>query len=71
MTVDELELYFETFGYPNEDIEILPGQYVLCANAKFFVESTILTLRTHSGNKRYKPYYDRLVLYYKKCKLIK
>ena len=38
------------------------GQYI--NNPKKFVESHTATLRFNSGNKHYKPYYDRLLLYY-------
>lgn len=68
MLIDEIELYFETFGYPDEDIEILPGHFVLCENAEHFVNSNLLCLRSHPGNKRYMPYFDHLNRYYQKAK---
>jgi hypothetical protein len=71
MIIDEIEMYFDVFGYPNEDIEILPGQFVLVENAEYFVQSSLLTLRTHPGNKRYMPYFERLNIYYKLANLIK
>jgi len=65
MNINELELYFETFGYGDEDIEIMPGVYVLCIHAEKFVTNVIATLRKHPGNQNYRPYYDLLLNYYK------
>jgi len=68
MNIDIIELYFQTFGYANEDIETLPGHFILVENSEYFVTSSLKCLRAHSGNKRFMPYYDELVLYYNKVK---
>lgn len=70
MQIDEIEMYFETFGFPNEDIEILPGHYVLCENAELFVNKNIACLRSHPGNKRYMSYFDHLNKYYEICRTL-
>ena len=64
MTIDEIELYFQIFGYPEIDIEIRPGVTIRKEDAEIFVTNTLLTLRAHSGNKRFMPYYDALIKYY-------
>ena len=65
LNIDEIEMYFETFGYPNEDIEIMQGMYVLCHNAEFFVTNILRLLREHPGDKKYMADYLRLEKYYK------
>jgi len=67
ININELELYFEAFGTANEDIEIMPGVYVLAIYGEKFTTSTIATLRANKGNQNYRCYYEMLVLYYKKC----
>ena len=68
MHIDEIELYFSVFGFPNEDVEIFQGVYVLCVNAEFFVQSTLQCLRAHPLNKRFMPYYEHLLKYYQIAK---
>lgn len=64
ININELELYFESFGYPSEDLEVISGVYVLCENAEYFVSQTLVCLRSHPGNQRYRSHYDMLVKYY-------
>ncbi|GAG28529.1 unnamed protein product [marine sediment metagenome] len=64
MHIDELEIYFQTFGYVDYDIEIQPGVTVPANCAEKFVNNTILSLRSHPGNQRFKPYYMQLLKYY-------
>lgn len=68
--IDTVELYFETFGFSDEDIEVNPGVYVLSINSEKFVTKTIQCLRFHSGNNNFRPYWDLLLLYYNKVKYI-
>lgn len=68
MQIDEIEMYFETFGYPNEDVEIFQGRYVLCESAELFVTSNIICLKSHTGNKTFMPYFLDLLQYYNICK---
>jgi ferritin len=68
MTLDEIELYFETFDYPDKDIEILTGMIIKADDAEQYVTSTILTLRAHTGNKNYMPYWELLLKYYQKAR---
>lgn len=68
MNINDIEIYFETFGVSNEDIEVIPGVYVLCENAEHFVISTIQCLRSHPGNKNYISYWEMLLKYYEKVK---
>lgn len=68
ININELELYFETFGVSDEDLEIMKGVYILSADANHFVTSTIQALRMHPGNQNYRNYYDNLVKYYELTK---
>ena len=68
INVNELELYFETFGTSSSDLEIMQGVYILTEDSEKFVISIIYTLRNHRGNQSYRTYYDMLVKYYELCK---
>jgi len=68
MQIDEIEMYFETFGYPDEDVEIFQGHYILCESAELFVTNTLRCLKSHKGNKRFMPYFMHLLKYYNICK---
>ena len=68
MNINDIELYFETFDYANEDIEIMPGVYVLCESAEKFVTNTLQCLKSHPGNKNYMPYWEMLLKYYTECR---
>ena len=70
MYISDIELYFETFGTPSEDIEIIPGVYVLCEDAEFFISQTLNCLKAHPLNNAYKPYYLHLLNYFKAAKKI-
>ena len=68
MTLNEIELYFETFGHPENDTELMPGVTIKAGDGEKFVTDTIITLRAHSGDKNYMPYYNMLLKYFNKVR---
>lgn len=58
----ELEAYFETRKIPPDTVKIDSATTVI--NPSKFVKSHLSILKNNPGNKRYKPYYDRLVVLY-------
>ena len=69
--INEIEIYFQTYGVLDEDIEIRHGMFVLCQDADFFVESSIECLTNHPGSKRHRPYYFHLLNYYNEVRRIR
>ena len=68
INIDAIQKYFESNKYPNQDIELRPGMYVLCIDAEKFVSSMIKILKAHPMNDGYMAYYEHLLNYYNKAK---
>jgi len=60
MHLDDLEEYFKNVELPKE-FQLYP--YMKILNCRNFVDSHIFSLRNNSGNKKYLPYYERLLAF--------
>jgi hypothetical protein len=62
MDLDALKKYFSDENNIKNDVIINKGETVV--DGKYFIEASFATLKNNSGNKRFIPYYNRLVKYY-------
>ena len=63
MNLINLKKFFETYEFPNEPIRL--DECSVITNQKEFVKSHIQVLEANSGKRLFRPYYDRLLAYYK------
>ena len=61
-----LKEYFSDENNIKNNIEICSGETVV--NGKIFIKASFEALDKNSGNKTFRPYYDKLLLYYEKVK---
>ena len=66
MNLAELKKAFEEIDLKQYDGTHIKEGTIL--DARKFVETQIAYLETNRGNATYKPYYDRLLFFYKKIK---
>jgi len=66
MNLNNLKKFFETHEFSNEPIRL--DKCSVITNQKKFVKSHIEVLEANSGKKLYRPYYDRILAYYKLIK---
>ena len=66
VTINEIESYFNEHGIPEGIVQLDACMRII--DPVKFVESSICILRAHPGNKYYRPYYERLLSFYKYCK---
>lgn len=62
MKLPELEIFFKTANYPDE---IRIDECSIITNVEKMVTNHIKFLKANSGNRKYQPYYDRLILVYR------
>lgn len=60
--LSKLIYYFDSISLTDDIIELEPATTIL--DQKKFLKTHINTLRSNSGNKRFRPYYDRLLKLY-------
>lgn len=63
---DVIKEYLSSIDIPETPIKLCPAETIF--NPRVFVESHVQIIEANSGNVRYKPYYDRLEMYYEKLK---
>jgi len=63
MRLQNLKKFFETHEFSDEPIRL--DKCSVITNQKEFVKSHIEVLEANSGKKLYRPYFDRLLAYYK------
>ena len=62
MKLPDLETFFKTAKYPDE---IRIDECSTITNVEKMVKSHIKFLKANSGNRKFQPYYDRLILVYR------
>lgn len=65
MNLNDLEKEYKKIELPEQ---IVMDESTIILNPKQFVSSHISILKSNTGNKRFKPYYDRLLEVYNKLK---
>jgi hypothetical protein len=63
MRLTNLKQFFETYEFSNKPIRL--DKCSVITNQKEFVKSHIQVLEANSGKKLFRPYFDRLLAYYK------
>ena len=63
ISVKTLSDYFKDYEFTDDEIEISPCETIL--NIELFDQTHLTAIKNNSGNKTFKPYYDRLVKLYK------
>jgi hypothetical protein len=67
MRLDQLEMELKKIEIP-KSIKIKSDLNII--DCKKFIDSHLTILKANSGNKRFIPYYNRLILFYEKIKNI-
>lgn len=62
MNLKDLESFFDNYEFKGK---IQLDQCTLLQNPKLFVKTHLNALKSNSGNRLYKPYYDRLIKLHK------